>query len=59
MNLDDAGKLFELPGYASDFLIYCRPGPGNIQAVRQEAFNDPGRHPLPAPNQDRRRGKLR
>ncbi len=38
MNLDDAGKLFELPGYASDFLIYCRPGPGNIQAVRQDAF---------------------
>ncbi len=38
MNLDDAGKLFELPGYASDFLIYCRPGPGNIQAVRQEAL---------------------
>ncbi len=39
MNLADAGKLFELPGYASDFLIYCRPGPGNIQAVRQEAFS--------------------
>ena len=38
MNLDDAGKLFELPGYASDFLIYCRPGPGNIQAVRQDAL---------------------
>jgi len=38
MNLDDAAKLFELPGYASDFLIYCRPGPGNIQAVRQDAL---------------------
>jgi ABC-type lipoprotein release transport system permease subunit len=38
MNLDDAGKLFALPGYASDFLIYCRPGPGNIQAVRQDAL---------------------
>ncbi len=36
MDLDDAGKLFALPGYASDFLIYCRPGPGNIQAVRQD-----------------------
>jgi ABC-type lipoprotein release transport system permease subunit len=35
MNLEDAGKLFALPGYASDFLIYCRPGPGNIQAVRE------------------------
>ncbi|MGO9109660.1 MAG: ABC transporter permease [Thermoguttaceae bacterium] len=38
MNLDDAGKLFQLPGYASDFLIYCRPGPGNIQAVRQDTL---------------------
>ena len=38
MNLDDAGKLFALPGYASDFLIYCRPGPGNIQAVRQDVL---------------------
>ncbi len=38
MTLDDAGKLFALPGYASDFLIYCRPGPGNIQAVRQDTL---------------------
>ena len=38
MPLDDAGKLFALPGYASDFGIYCRPGPGNIQAVRQVAL---------------------
>ena len=38
MPLDDAGKLFALPGYASDFGISCRPGPGNIQAVRQVAL---------------------
>lgn len=38
MTLRDAAKLFALPGYASDFLIYCRPGPGNIQAVRQVAW---------------------
>jgi hypothetical protein len=35
MTIDDAASLFALPGYASDLLIYCRPGPGNIQAVRQ------------------------
>ena len=39
MNLDEAGKLFELPGYASDFLIYCRLGPGNIQAVRKDTLS--------------------
>jgi ABC-type lipoprotein release transport system permease subunit len=39
ITLADAGKLFGLPGYASDFLIYCRPGPGNVQAVRQDAFS--------------------
>jgi ABC-type lipoprotein release transport system permease subunit len=39
MTLEDAGKLFNLPGYASDFLIYCRPGPGNVQAVRQDTFS--------------------
>ena len=26
------------PGFASDFGISCRPGPGNVQAVRQIAF---------------------
>jgi ABC-type lipoprotein release transport system permease subunit len=45
MTLDDAGKLFALPGYASDFLIYCRPGPGNIQAVRQDALEILGETP--------------
>ncbi len=39
LTLADAGKLFELPGHASDFLIYCRPGPGNIQAVREDALS--------------------
>ena len=39
MTLEDAGKLFGLPGYASDFSIYCRPGPGNIQAVRQDSYS--------------------
>jgi ABC-type lipoprotein release transport system permease subunit len=39
MTLEDAGKLFGLPGYASDFLIYCRAGPGNIQAVRQDSYS--------------------
>jgi ABC-type antimicrobial peptide transport system permease subunit len=45
MNLDDAGKLFALSGYASDFLIYCRPGPGNIQAVRQDTLSILGNIP--------------
>ena len=38
MNLGDAASLFALPGYASDFLIYCRPGPENIQGIRRDAF---------------------
>ncbi len=38
MTLDDAATLFALPGYVSDLLIYCRPGPENIQAVRRDAL---------------------
>lgn len=38
LTLDDAARLFALPGYASDLLIYCRPGPENIQAVRRDAL---------------------
>ena len=45
MTLHDAGALFDMPGYASDFLIYCRPGPGNIQAIRQDALEILGRRP--------------
>jgi len=45
MTLHDAGELFSMPGYASDFLIYCRPGPGNIQAIRQDALDILGRQP--------------
>ena len=52
MNLDDAGKLFALPGYASDFLIYCRPGTGKHPGRSPGHPDDPGRHPLPAANQE-------
>lgn len=45
LTLEDAGQLFALPGYASEFLIYCRPGPGNIQAVREDMLDVLGRQP--------------
>lgn len=45
LTLEDAGQLFALPGYASEFLIYTRPGPGNIQAVREDVLDALGRQP--------------
>ncbi len=53
LRLDDAAELFNLAGYASEFLIYCRPGPGNIQAVRQDTLAILGNQPYRLQTKDR------